>query len=96
MSNPKISIRALKAFVAVYEEQSFSKAAARENATQSGMSTQVKNLEIRLGTDLLVRTRKQFDLTPSGRVVYQEGQAILRHLLALEKQVADLAGRRRG
>lgn len=92
MSNPKISIRALKAFVAVYEEQSFSKAAERENATQSGMSTQVKNLEIRLGTDLLVRTRKQFDLTPSGRVVYQEGQAILRHLLALEKQVADLAG----
>ena len=46
MAYPKIKIRALQAFIAVYEEQSFSRAAERENTTQSGMSTQVKSLEL--------------------------------------------------
>jgi DNA-binding transcriptional LysR family regulator len=92
MRMPKISVRALKAFIAVYEEQSFSKAADRENATQSGMSTQVKNLEMRIGADLLIRSRKRFDLTPAGKIVYTEGQAILRHLLKAEKMVEDLQG----
>jgi len=92
MRMPRISVRALKAFIAVYEEQSFSKAAERENATQSGMSTQVRNLEMRIGADLLTRGRKRFDLTPAGKVIYREGQAILRDLLKAEKMVADLKG----
>ena len=92
MRMPKISVRALKAFIAVYEEQSFSKAADRENATQSGMSTQVKNLEMRIGSDLLIRARKRFDLTPAGKIVYTEGKAILRHLMKAEKMVDDLQG----
>lgn len=92
MRMPKISVRALKAFIAVYEEQSFSKAAERENATQSGMSTQVKNLELRIGAGLLTRGRKKFDLTPAGKIVYNEGQAILRHLIKAEKMVEELKG----
>ncbi|MBD3678484.1 MAG: LysR family transcriptional regulator [Rhodobacteraceae bacterium] len=92
MAMPKISIRALKALVAVYEEQSFSKAAERENATQSGMSTQVKNLETVLDTPLLTRNRKQFDLTPAGKIVYQEGQRVLHSLLATEQAVEELKG----
>lgn len=90
MTMPKTSIRALRAFIAVYEEQSFSRAAKRENATQSGMSTQVRNLELRLGTDLLVRQRKNFALTPAGQVVYAEGQAILKRLIAIEKKVEEM------
>lgn len=90
MTMPKISIRALRAFIAVHEEQSFSRAAKRENATQSGMSTQVRNLELRLGTDLLVRQRKNFVLTPAGQVVYAEGQAILKRLIAVEKKVEEM------
>ncbi|MDC0140424.1 LysR family transcriptional regulator, partial [bacterium] len=58
MTYPRIKIRALQAFVAVFEEQSFSRAAERENTTQSGMSTQVKELELTLGTQLLIRERK--------------------------------------
>jgi DNA-binding transcriptional LysR family regulator len=53
----------LQAFIAVYEEQSFSRAAQRENTTQSGMSTQVKSLEDVLETQLLIRERKKFLLT---------------------------------
>ncbi len=92
MPAPGINIRALQAFIAVYEEQSFSRAAVRENATQSGMSTQVKNLEIKLGSPLLVRERKRFNLTPAGQIVYQEGQKILKALVATEISVRDMKG----
>jgi DNA-binding transcriptional LysR family regulator len=91
MPLPAINIRALRAFIAVYEEQSFSRAAHRENATQSGMSTQVKNLEDQLGTPLLVRERKALALTPAGEIVYRNGQAILRLMLATEGEVEELA-----
>ena len=92
MAYPGIKIRALQAFVAVYEEQSFSRAAARENTTQSGMSTQVKSLELILGTPLLVRERKCFALTPAGEVIYREGQAILKALMGTEKAVKEMRG----
>ncbi len=92
MPLPAINIRALRAFIAVYEEQSFSRAAERENATQSGMSTQVKNLETSLGAELLVRDRRHFGLTPAGEIVYHEGQKILRGLMATEKAVRELHG----
>jgi DNA-binding transcriptional LysR family regulator len=87
---PKISVRALQAFIAVYEEQSFSRAARRENATQSGMSTQVKNLEAKLGTPLLLRSRGQIGLTEAGRLVYREGQGILKALLRTETAVREM------
>ena len=92
MPIPNINIRALQAFITVYEEQSFSKAAERENATQSGMSTQVKNLELRLGTPLLFRERKRFSLTPAGQIVYQDGQKILKSLIATEMAVKEMSG----
>lgn len=90
MPLPAITIRALRAFIAVYEEQSFSRAARRENATQSGMSTQVRNLEEQLGHPLLERQRRALALTPAGEIVYRNGQAILRLMLATEAEVAEL------
>lgn len=90
MPLPAITIRALRAFIAVYEEQSFSRAAKREHATQSGMSMQVRNLEEQLGHALLQRQRRALILTPAGEIVYRNGQAILRLMLATEAEVADL------
>ena len=48
-----VSIKQLKAFVAVVEENSFSLAAERLNATQSGMSMLVQNLELSIGKKLI-------------------------------------------
>lgn len=92
MAYPKIKIRELQAVVAVYEEQSFSRAAERENTTQSGMSTQVKGLEMMLGAQLLIRERKKFILTPAGKIIYSEGQRILKALMATEKSVREMQG----
>lgn len=87
---PKITIRSLQALLAVYEEQSFSRAAERENATQSGMSTQVKKLETLLGTPLLSRGKGEMELTPAGEIVYERGRSILQALFDLEQKVAAL------
>lgn len=76
--------------MAVYEEQSFSRAAARENATQSGMSTQVKMLEDMLGTKLLIRERNRIQLTPAGEIAYREGQKVLKRLLATEAAIREI------
>ena len=92
MANIGIKIRSLQAFMAVYEEQSFSRAAARENATQSGMSTQVKNLEETLHSTLLIRERNKFRLTAAGEKIYNNGQNILKLLMATEKEVREMQG----
>jgi DNA-binding transcriptional LysR family regulator len=92
MAHPKINIRALQAFVAVYEEQSFSRAAERENATQSGMSTQVKNLELALDAVLLERGKGKFTLTKPGQMIYDEGQRLLHSLYGLEQKVEEMKG----
>ncbi|MEQ9041976.1 MAG: LysR family transcriptional regulator [Silicimonas sp.] len=90
MPLPRITIRSLQALLAVYEEQSFSRAAERENATQSGMSTQVKKLETLLGTPLLTRGKGTLDLTPAGEIVYERGRHILKALFELEEKLDSL------
>lgn len=92
----RINIRALQALVAVYQEQSFSRAAQRENTTQSGMSTQVKNLEEQLQTQLLVRERNRIGLTPAGEIVYRDGQRILKSLWETETAVMRMRGEVQG
>ena len=60
-----MNFRQLRSFVAVYEEGSFSRAAARENATQSGLSMQLRKLEERLGIRLFERRAHGVDVQPS-------------------------------
>ena len=50
-----LSVERLKVFAAVVEEGTFTAAAARLNATQSGVSQQVAKLEQSLGTKLIER-----------------------------------------
>ena len=90
MPAPKITIRSLQALLAVYEEQSFSRAADRENATQSGMSTQVKKLETILGRPLLKRGKGALELTPAGEIVYERGRHVLKSLFELEEKIDSL------
>lgn len=92
MPLPRVTVRGLQALLAVYEEQSFSRAAEREHATQSGMSSQLKNLETTLGTPLIVRGRGEMTLTPTGQLAYAHGRDILRRLFELEERVAQMRG----
>lgn len=57
----------LRAFLAVVELGSFSKAAVELNLSQPALSRRIKQLEERLGTPLIERTTRSLALTRAGR-----------------------------
>lgn len=61
-----IELRHLRYFVAVAEEASFTAAAHRVHVAQQVLSTQIRQLEDSVGTQLLIRTNKGATLTPAG------------------------------
>lgn len=67
----------LRAFVAVAELRSFSKASQRLCRVQSAISQQVQKLETQLGADLFVRDRKGLLLTAQGELVLAYAVKIL-------------------
>jgi LysR family transcriptional regulator, nitrogen assimilation regulatory protein len=71
-------MRSLELFVAAYEERSFTLAALREGATQSGVSQHVRNLETRHGVQLFRREKGRVLPTPAADVFYQHCLAALR------------------
>lgn len=72
------SFRDLRLFVAAYEERSFTAAAARENATQSGVSQHIRKLEDRFGARLFIRGAGAVTPTPAGDDLYRRAVALLR------------------
>lgn len=63
---PALDPDLLRAFVAVAEHRSFTRAASALHRTQSAASTQIKRLEERLGAPLFHRTTAHVELTPAG------------------------------
>jgi DNA-binding transcriptional LysR family regulator len=72
------SFRDMRLFVAAYEERSFTAAAGREHATQSGVSQHVRNLEESLGVKLFTRDKGRVLPTPAGDAFYRRSVEVLR------------------
>ncbi len=72
-----MDFRQLRYFVAVADEQHFSRAAARLHLAQSALSSQVRQLELEIGGPLLIRTTRRVELTPAGRALFSDGRDIL-------------------
>lgn len=70
MPNPA-SLRQIQAIIAVCEEGSFTRAAEREHATQSGISQHVAAVEKALGVRLFERTATSVTPTPAGLRYYR-------------------------
>jgi DNA-binding transcriptional LysR family regulator len=83
-----ISLRQIRSFVAVYEEGSFTSAARREGATQSGISQHIKQLESELGAALLERNGRDVKATLAGKLYYRECVDVLKKLEAAQQSVA--------
>lgn len=77
MTAPDLDPDLLKAFLAVAEHCSFTRAADRLNRTQSAVSVQVKRLEQRLGTKLFQRNRAGVVPTAAGDELRAYAQRIL-------------------
>ncbi|MEH2474116.1 LysR family hca operon transcriptional activator [Nitrobacteraceae bacterium AZCC 2161] len=62
-----MELRHLRYFIAVAEEKSFTAAAEKRlHTTQPSLSRQIRELEVELGVDLLVRGSSGLELTPAG------------------------------
>jgi len=72
-----LELRQLQHFVAVAEEQHFTRAARRVNIVQSALSTSVQLLERELGAELLVRSTRQVRLTSAGRIFPEKARRVL-------------------
>jgi DNA-binding transcriptional LysR family regulator len=66
MNSLVLDLDLLKAFVAIADDRSFTRAAARLNRTQSAVSMQIRRLETRVGTELFHRTTASVSLTHTG------------------------------
>ncbi|MBP2301934.1 hydrogen peroxide-inducible genes activator [Azospirillum picis] len=71
------SIQQLRYLVAVADTLSFSRAAEFCHVTQPTLSMQVKELEARLGSQLVERTRARVFLTPVGSEIARRARSIL-------------------
>lgn len=72
-----MELRSLEYFVAVVEEQNFTRAAARLHVVQSGVSATIKVLERELGAPLLLRNSKRVTTTDAGAVLLPKARAAL-------------------
>ena len=81
-----ITLRQIRSFVAVYEEGSFTSAAEREAATQSGISQHVSQIETILGVSLFERGSRNVVPTAPGKRFYKRCVLVLRELETAENE----------
>ena len=91
-----MELHQLEYFVAVAEEASFTRAAARVHVAQPGVSAQVRRLEAELGQQLLDRSGRSVRLTEVGAAVLPFARAALDAVEGARLTVDQLAGLVRG
>src|SRR4029077_17105434 len=91
-----MDLTALRIFLTVAEERSFSRAAAKVHRTQPAVSQAVKRLEEDLGEQLFDRSSKSGTLTDAGRVLQNYGQRLVRLAEEAESAMRELRDLRRG
>jgi len=79
----------MRCFVHVAELQSVTRAAETLNLAPSAVSRRLKDLEARLGAQLLIRTTRRMRLTEAGQVFFRRSCRILDDLAEAEGEVAD-------
>lgn len=79
-----LSLRQIRFLVAVGEQLNFSRAAQACAVTQPTLSAAIKELEERLGVQLVERTRRSVMLTPAGEEIAARGRALLRDVDEIE------------
>ncbi len=92
----RITLWGIEVFVAAADEGSISAAARRLEASPSGVSQQLTNLEAALGTILINRTTRPISLTPAGETFRKRALSILNEASLAKAEMAgtDMSGLR--
>jgi DNA-binding transcriptional LysR family regulator len=91
-----VELRQLEHFLAVVEEGSFTRAAARLFMVQSSLSASLLALERELGTGLFIRGRRGAEVTDAGRALLEPARAALAAADRARDAVAQVRGLIRG
>jgi DNA-binding transcriptional LysR family regulator len=91
-----MELRHLTYFVAVAEDLSFTRAAARVHVAQSALSQQIARLEKDVGATLFSRTSRSVRLTAAGELLLPLARRILADVETAQSELDALAGLRRG
>ena len=83
-------------FVRIVEAGSITKAAEQLNIAKSAVSRRLKELETRLGSQLISRTTRQSNLTQAGEQYYQKVHHILSEVDALNEETSGTPTRIEG
>ena len=87
-----LETRALRQFVAVAQELHFGRAARRLNISQPPLSIGIRQLEERLGVQLLARSQRMVELTRAGQVLLDKAISILEQLEEAQAAAQAAAG----
>ncbi len=87
-----LEVDAVRAFLAIADHQSFTRAAEVLGTTQGAVSVKLKRLEDRLGRRLIERTPRQVRLSAQGEIFIQSARDFL---AAHERAIAGLTAVRR-
>ena len=87
-----MDIAALKAFVAVAESGSFSRAAETVFLTQPAISKRIAALEAELGTSLFDRIGRKVQLTEAGKALLGRAHTILIEVEDARRSITNLSG----
>jgi DNA-binding transcriptional LysR family regulator len=91
-----VELRQIDHFLAVVEEGSFTRAAARVFMVQSSLSASLLNLERELGTELFIRGRRGAELTEAGQAFLAPARAARAEAGRARDAVAEVKGLLRG
>ncbi|RQW64357.1 LysR family transcriptional regulator [Vibrio viridaestus] len=91
-----MDIKALRYFVELVDQQSFTRASEKLFVTQPTISKMIRNLEQSLNQPLIHREGRRFWLTDAGEVVYARAQQILQVAAQLKAEIVDLNELERG
>lgn len=72
-----IELRHLRALVVLAEELNFTRAAERLYISQQALSTQIRQLELRVGTQLVERDTRSVAMTPAGAELCSQARPLL-------------------
>ena len=86
----RLSLRGLRVFIALEQEQSVAEAAKALGLSKSNVSQQITAMENGIGTRLFDRTQKPILLTPAGQALSLHAHRILATVSIAEEAMAEL------
>jgi LysR family transcriptional regulator, transcription activator of glutamate synthase operon len=87
-----MDLRQLRYLVALAEERSFTRAAAREHIAQPALSQQIRRLEQEVGLALAQRNTRAVSITEAGEVLVDRARRMLAELDAARAELEALRG----